>query len=81
MRTEILEFPTSNFYLAAYLLAHGKRIVNCERDSSRATFIFVDDGDVRRLTSEFTLGHEALVHAPAFVNAIKRLKSILYDGI
>jgi len=75
------QFPTSNFYLAAYLLSHGIDMVNCDREyGGRATFVFPDSQGLRGRVGEFTFGREALVSAPAFVGSIKKLKSLLHDG-
>lgn len=75
-------FLTSNFYLSAYLLAHGAILSGCDRDhGGRATFIFQSANDTVQRVNEFTVGGIATVSAPAFVNAIKHLKALLYDGM
>jgi hypothetical protein len=82
MKTICNQFSTNNFYLAAYLISHGIDMANCEREhNGRATFIFPDTDNLRERVGEFTFGRNALVSAPSFINAIKRLKSLLYDGI
>ena len=82
MNMNCKRFPTSSFYLAAFLLSHGIDMTDCERDhGGRATFIFPDSEDLRKRVEEFTFGRNALVNAPSFVNSIKKLKSLLYDGV
>ncbi len=74
-------FLTSNFYLSAYLLAHGITLSGCDRDNSgRATFVFQPSKDLSQRVSEFTIGRDASVDAVCFTNAIKKLKSVIYDG-
>ncbi len=74
-------FLTTNFYLSAYLIAHGMRLSGCDRDNGgRATFVFQQSSDLPKRVSEFTIGEDASVNANGFVNAIKRLKSVIYDG-
>ncbi len=74
-------FLTSNFYLSAYLIAHDFVLEGCDRaDGGRATFIFRPSRDLPEHVEKFVIGSGAMVNALAFVNAIKRLKSVIYDG-
>ncbi len=82
MNTIHNQFPTSNFYLAAYLLSHEINMINCEREhGGKVTFVFSDSENLRNRVTEFTFERNALVSASSFVNSIKKLKSLLYDGI
>lgn len=75
------QFRSSHFYLSAYLLAHGIELIDYDReDQGRVTFSFQDSKELIRLVNEFTFGSQALVDAPTFISAIKRLKSIVHDG-
>lgn len=74
-------FPTSNFYLSAYLLAHGINLIECDReDGGHVTFVFQDSDELIKRVNEFSFGSKALVDASSFVGAIKRLKSVIHDG-
>lgn len=70
-------YSTSDFYLACFLKARGLPILNVEREGRRSTFIFEDNGEVKRLVLEFY--NDGKVEVNAFKNAIQDLRSIIYN--
>ncbi len=72
-------FITSDFYVAAFLVAKGYRLLGINKaDSRRFRFIFPDEPDRPQLVSAFFAGLVE-VNAKEFVSAIKELKSLMYN--
>lgn len=79
MQNERIEI--SDFYLAAFAIAHGVRLVDISRreGSRRCFFILTSSGDLSEIVKRFRLENDPQVGARSFISAIKRLKSGLYD--
>ncbi len=74
-------FATSDFYLAALLMANRLRIVELDRSNPRRVRFVFEDSPIRKcLVVEF-LNSEATVNAQAFIAAIRHLKRILYAPV
>lgn len=74
------EYLTKDFYIAAYLLAHGHKISYVNRDDPKRVFFAFNDFDGREdLVRAFLYG-EALVEARAFIAAIKSLKGLIHSN-
>ncbi len=74
------EYGTSDFPLAASLLALGAVYVGIDRsDPGRAVFYFKQDESLVRAVEAFWLGR-LLVEPQGLFNAQKTLKSRLYDS-
>jgi len=74
---------TTNFYLAAFLLAKGLDIVGIDRsDIKRARFLFSKSPQWNELIEAFSFAKDndptVLIDARKFVTAIKNLKEKLY---
>jgi Domain of unknown function (DUF5659) len=72
------EYRTTDMSLAAALTAFGFDLVYVDRqDARRASFVFEDSGDLRKLVSNF-YGHQCQLSALLYWQAIKNLKAQLY---
>lgn len=77
MQNEI-KYGTSDFPLASYLDYAGFKIVALEQvDERRKEFIFVGDG-IRETVDAFYAG-ETLVKPLAYMDSMKKLKSLMYN--
>jgi len=75
------QFKTSDFYLSAFLLTKGLRLIKIDKSTpQRAVFIFEDREDRQKLVEEF-LYSRASVNPKEFVIAIKELKQLLHSSI
>jgi hypothetical protein len=72
-------FTTSDFYTACLLLASGYHLVGINKaDSRRYRFIFTDQSYRAQLVGGYFDGLID-INARKFVNAIKELKSLMYN--
>ena len=72
-------FITSDFYTACLLLANGYHLVGINKtDSRRFRFIFTDEPDRVQVVAGYFDGLTN-INARKFVNAIKELKSLMYN--
>lgn len=72
-------FKTSDFYLSAFLLCRGLRLVEIDRANPRRVgFVFLDTPDRKELVREFDFGEKALVDVRKFAATVKDLKNKLY---
>lgn len=70
-------FKTSDFYLAAFLVAKNLKIKSSHwLDFDRLEFIFEDSEDRQDLVRSFILG-EAEIKVRAFINAIRFLREFI----
>jgi predicted RNA-binding protein YlxR (DUF448 family) len=77
----IKQFETSDFYLSAFLLSKGLKLIKVDKSNpQRALFIFEDREDRQKLVEEF-LYSRAKVNPKEFVIAIKELKQLLHSSI
>jgi len=75
------KFNISDFYIAAYFVAKGIRLLGVDRENPRRVlFIFKDFEDRPKLTEDFLLGN-GLVNPKCYVSAIKELKDLIYTQI
>ena len=72
-----MPYSSNDFYLSAWLKAKGLRLLGTEKDGRRATFLFEDSTDRRRLVLDFY--NDGDVKVNAFKNAIQDLKAIVYN--
>ncbi len=71
-------YQTSDFYLAAFLLTTGKKLVGLDRsDPKRVIFLFEDHEGCRELADQYWQGKE--VKGTDLVEAIRQLKARLYQ--
>ena len=72
-------FTTSDFYVAAFLIAYKYQLVGINKaDSKRFRFIFSDEPYRAQLVGGYFDGLTD-INARKFVNAIKELKSLMYN--
>jgi hypothetical protein len=77
----IRQFKTTDFYLSAFLLAKGLKLIKVDKSApQRALFIFEDKEERQKLVEEF-LYSRANVNPKEFVVAIKELKQLLHSTI
>lgn len=73
------QFRTTNFYLAAYLLAEGMKLLDIDRSNPRrSVFVFAEEPKREDLVHNYNFGQEALVDARKYSLILKELKSKLY---
>lgn len=72
-------FSTTDFYLAAYLLAKGCGLVSHSRHLNHSTFQF-EDTPVLRLNASNYYSQKALIEPVAFGIAFKSLKSMIHSS-
>ncbi len=71
-------FTLSDFYLAAYLLCKGKKLLRTEpRGQNRILFVLDDSPDRQMLIEDF-YSHRAMVDPLAFKDAVVNLKSFIH---
>jgi len=69
----------SDFYLSAFCLAKGIRLINIDRTNPRrALFIFDNKKDNQSLIEDFMFGRSK-IEPKKFISAIKELKQLLYQ--
>jgi len=72
------QFETSDFYLAAFCLANGLKLISINRDNPhRALFVFEDTENREGWVEDF-LFSRARIEPKRFVSAIKELKQLLH---
>ncbi len=73
-------YRTSDLYLAAYLYTHTLPIVNIDKTNpKRCVFVFRDTPQRESLETKFLFGIEAPVDAILYAQAIRDLKTKIYD--
>ena len=79
MMEDVNELRTKDFYLSAYVLTQGAKLVHLDRtDPQRVFFVFDHIENKDRLVSDF-LYRKARVEPQDFVEKIKALKQFLYS--
>ena len=69
---------TTDFYLAAYLLANNYRLAGHIRTNGKSQFEFEGNG-INELLDDFYQGR-AVISPLAFAQTIRNLKAIMYNG-
>jgi predicted RNA-binding protein YlxR (DUF448 family) len=78
---DFLKFETSDFYLSAFLLAKGFKLIEINKENPhRALFVFKDREDRQRLVEDFLFGR-TMINPKNFAAAIKELKQLLYSEL
>ena len=70
-------YGTSDIWLAAYLKAHGFKLVGTEREGRRCVFLFEDRVDREKLVADFF--NAGLVELTSLRHALDDLKSVVYN--
>lgn len=72
-------FTLSDFYLSAFCLAKGFKLVDIDKSNPhRALFVFKDKENRQNLVEDFLFGR-ATIEPKSFVSAIKELKQLLHS--
>ena len=80
MKNENKQFTNSDFYLSAFCLAKGLRLIDIDRANPRRfLFVFNDKKDRQNLIEDFLFGR-ARIEPKSFVSAIKELKTLIYSN-
>lgn len=69
---------TTEFFLAAWLLAHQVQLVGHIRSDKRSTFTF-NGNSVDELIQEY-YSDEAVTDVKSFTTSIRQLKNLMYGG-
>lgn len=73
------QFVTADFYVSAFLLAKGVKLLNVNRENGRKLeFIFSVSTAKQRLVNDFWLG-QGSVEPKRYAAAIKDLKALIYS--
>ena len=73
-------FDTRDFYISAFLLAKGYKLVSVNRSNpQRVLFAFNDFESREDLLRDFILGKSS-VEPQSFINSIKALKQVLHSN-
>ncbi len=75
-------YSTNSLYLAAFLKCRGVVLISIERarGNSKALFVFRDSPERQELCDSFLFGRSDEVHAKEYMQTLRNLKSVLYDG-
>lgn len=68
---------TRSLDVAAYLLAHGHRLVKAEESGRIFNFYFADTPELQTDVSEWNFGNSPLVNARTFVTARTHLLDVI----
>ena len=71
-------FESQDFYLAAYLVASGVKLVASRRMDGLTTFYFTNSDTTKMLIDKY-YGLAALINPIAYCNAIRNLKSVIHS--
>ena len=78
---DIIQFKTSDFYLSAFLLSKGFKLLDIDKSNpQRALFVFQDKKERQGLVEDFLFGRTK-VEPKGFVSAIKELKQLLHSKL
>lgn len=82
MKNELKQqFLISDFYIAAFCLTKGLKLLHIEKsEPRRASFVFQDTDNRQKLVEDFLFGR-ASVEPKSFVSAIKELKQLLHSDL
>ena len=76
---DVNEFQTPDFYISAFLIAKGYKLVSAQNDSSKRVFFAFNDFEGRKDLLRAFLYGEAVVEPQAFISAIKSLKQVIHS--
>jgi len=73
-------FKTKDFYLSAFLVAQGHKILEADRSDPRKVFFAFSDFEGREdLVRRFLFG-QTKVEPQGFITSIKSLKQLIHSG-
>lgn len=72
-------YSTTDMYLASYLKAKGRELLDVEKDKGRMTFIFNDDdAQMKQIVVDYYDG-KGQVEPRFLIDAIKNMKSLTHN--
>ena len=74
---EIINYTTSDLYLAAYLKSKGLKFT-VEKLKSKSNFLFIETPELISLVNEY-LTESGSCEPLAYTNAIKNIKNLLHN--
>lgn len=74
-------YPTTDLYLAAYLLCVGIPLDDAHREDRTTTFHFLEPDRARELSRRFQLGQGDEVSASLYAASAQRAKRIAVGGL
>ena len=72
-------YLTKDFYLAAYLIAEGVKLLSHHRNGTITTFCFNDDELLKQMIKKY-YAMQSSVEPMTYSNAIRSLKSVLHSS-
>jgi hypothetical protein len=75
---EIINYTTSDLYLAAYLKCKGLKFT-VEKLKSKSNFLFIETTELISLVNEY-LTESGSCEPLAYTNAIKNIKNLLHNA-
>lgn len=72
-------YESRDFYLAAYLITVGQKLLSAGRTKSITLFNFEDTAELRRLVDQY-FSMRALVDPMSYGSSIRALKSIIHSS-
>ncbi len=75
---EIINYTTSDLYLAAYLKSKGLKFT-VEKLKSKSNFLFIETPELISLVNEY-LTESGSCEPLAYTNAIKNIKNLLHNS-
>jgi len=78
MKNKLDGYEISDFYLCAFLLTKGYKILSTKQDGRRTVFVLEDRSGLENEIKAF-FNHEAKVEAISFKNSIQDLRTLLYS--
>jgi hypothetical protein len=81
MKNKNKQFETSDFYISAYLLSQGVKLLTINRTNPRRLlFVFEDVKDRQKMVEDFLL-NKGLVEPKRYATTIKELKGLIYSAL
>lgn len=71
-------YSNEDFYLSAYLLTTGHRLIEHTRKQGKTTFVFESTNDIQNAVTEY-YSMKATVEPMKYGNSIRALKSIIHS--
>jgi len=73
------KFKSSDFYISAYILSLGYKIIHIEKENPRKCFFVFNCAKGQEITEDFLLCRKK-IEPKKYVAAIKELKQIIYSN-
>lgn len=71
-------YQNKDFYMSAYLIASGCKLLGCEREKSFTLFNFEDTDSLQKLVTDFYT-MKSKIDAMSYSSVIRSLKSVIHN--